>query len=663
MYLSIYCKVRKGCVGFYCERELETEHKLQYLDPLLLWPSALCLSRSPGLLNRRPGGSALCWVLAFSTTSYQQLLWTPTPSGAPTAPSAWCGLPYQISSITPSPTATPTVLTELYNSSTPSQSPTRSLEWHVWSSSSGNNCHAVHRSLSSGASLCSGTVGPSSCPILSALIRPRDLFRLLAIGMCHFLPAHHFGMACLPGPKAKIQHCLLTWIGDLFVSKSPREFYVSHFLGQILVGVYTICQQGQILISCTILIGSHLPPRHTSSCTPFVSFCYIHILCDELFHLCFISILTGSHFISVSSQFSLDHIQSLFHLNSHWITFHLCFIPILTGSRFISVSSQFSLDHVSSLFHLNSHWITFHLCFISILTGSRFISVSSQFSLDHIQSLFHLNSQWIIFHLCFISILTGSHFISVSSQFSLDHISSLFHLNSHWITFHLCFIPILTGSRFISVSSQFSLDHVSSLFHLNSHWITFHLCFISILTGSHFISVSSQFSLDHVSSLFHLNSHWITFHLCFIPILTGSHFISVSSQFSLDHISSLFHPNSHWITFHLCFISILTGSHFISVSSQFSLDHVSSLFHLNSHWITFHLCFISILTGSRFISVSSQFSLDHISSLFHLNSHWITFTTHIYSCNPFVSFCCIRVLCDEPFHLCHHVTFTCNSVL
>ena len=28
-----------------------------------------------------------------------------------------------------------------------------SLEWHVWSSSSGNNCHAVHKSLSSGASV------------------------------------------------------------------------------------------------------------------------------------------------------------------------------------------------------------------------------------------------------------------------------------------------------------------------------------------------------------------------------------------------------------------------------------------------------------------------------------------------------------------------------
>ena len=60
---------------------------------------------------------------AFSTTSYQQLLWTPT---------VW--LP---------------VFTELYYSSTPTQS----LEWHVWSSSSGNNCHAVQRSLSSSASV------------------------------------------------------------------------------------------------------------------------------------------------------------------------------------------------------------------------------------------------------------------------------------------------------------------------------------------------------------------------------------------------------------------------------------------------------------------------------------------------------------------------------
>ena len=41
----------------------------------------------------------------------------------------------------------------------PTQSPTQSLEWHVWSSSSRNNCHAVHRSLSSGASVYECTMG------------------------------------------------------------------------------------------------------------------------------------------------------------------------------------------------------------------------------------------------------------------------------------------------------------------------------------------------------------------------------------------------------------------------------------------------------------------------------------------------------------------------
>ena len=61
--------------------ELETEQRLQYIDPSALClsrspgqyidPSALCLSRSPGLLNRRPTG-LLCWVRVFSTESCHQ---------------------------------------------------------------------------------------------------------------------------------------------------------------------------------------------------------------------------------------------------------------------------------------------------------------------------------------------------------------------------------------------------------------------------------------------------------------------------------------------------------------------------------------------------------------------------------------------------------------
>ena len=101
------CNVWKGCVGFHCERELETEQKLQYFDPHS-YGRQRCVFLVLQMLNQRPRGS-LCWVRAFSNASYQQLLWTPTHQG-PKAPSAWCGFPYHISSITPPPTVTGTTV-------------------------------------------------------------------------------------------------------------------------------------------------------------------------------------------------------------------------------------------------------------------------------------------------------------------------------------------------------------------------------------------------------------------------------------------------------------------------------------------------------------------------------------------------------------------------
>ena len=71
----------------------------------------------------------------------------------------------------------------------------RPLLWNgmFWSSSSGNNCHAVLRSLSSGASVC--TVGFYPCPILSAKLAHAN-------GICTSVV---FGMACLAGSEVNIQ--------------------------------------------------------------------------------------------------------------------------------------------------------------------------------------------------------------------------------------------------------------------------------------------------------------------------------------------------------------------------------------------------------------------------------------------------------------------------
>ena len=97
--LTLLQGFEKGYSGFSRERELQTEHNWNILTPNV-WPSALCLSRSPGLLNRRPRAHSARWWLSLlhliSVFSGPQLI------RAQMAPLAWCGFPYHISSITPS---------------------------------------------------------------------------------------------------------------------------------------------------------------------------------------------------------------------------------------------------------------------------------------------------------------------------------------------------------------------------------------------------------------------------------------------------------------------------------------------------------------------------------------------------------------------------------
>ena len=79
-----------------------------------------------------------------------------------------------------------------------------SLEWPVWSSSSGNNCHPVQRSLSSGASAYESIMGLFST--LSHFISqfPPTRFPLItATRMCHFLLVHHLEWHFWPGQKVK----------------------------------------------------------------------------------------------------------------------------------------------------------------------------------------------------------------------------------------------------------------------------------------------------------------------------------------------------------------------------------------------------------------------------------------------------------------------------
>ena len=128
-----------------CERELETEQNCNILTSPAPPDIAVCLSRSPGLLNRWPGGPALCCVLLSLQHHFSKSLISK--------------LGYII--IQRSLNLFPLMANRICHFR-------RLWNGMFWSSSSGNNCHAVHRSLISGASLCDGTMAFLPYPILSA---------------------------------------------------------------------------------------------------------------------------------------------------------------------------------------------------------------------------------------------------------------------------------------------------------------------------------------------------------------------------------------------------------------------------------------------------------------------------------------------------------------
>ena len=121
----------------------------------------------------------LCWLSLLRLI--QQLLWTPTYQGLQEPLRPGLAFPTTSRLYNSNCNCLTSVLTELYNSSTSAQSPTRSLEWLVWSSSRGNNCHAVNRSLSSGASVYECTMGILACPILLANFSQRDFLSYLPL--------------------------------------------------------------------------------------------------------------------------------------------------------------------------------------------------------------------------------------------------------------------------------------------------------------------------------------------------------------------------------------------------------------------------------------------------------------------------------------------------
>ena len=172
--------------------------------PPLLWPSTLCLSRSPDAQPEALG--PLCWVMAFFTASYQQLLWSQNSIGVPEGPFGRVGfyLPHLVS---PSPTLLQLPWLLSWLSYIIVQRPLdRPLD--LWNRMFDRHQVEITVMQFTGHSL----------PVRQSMSVPWEFFTsshfisqfpptrfplITAIRMCHFLPVHHLEWHFWPGQKPK----------------------------------------------------------------------------------------------------------------------------------------------------------------------------------------------------------------------------------------------------------------------------------------------------------------------------------------------------------------------------------------------------------------------------------------------------------------------------
>ena len=149
----LYCKGSKRVTQGLRVRGCWRPNRTEIFWHPLLWPSTLRLSRSPDAQQEALGSTLLGAGFLYCILSATSLV-LKLHRGSRGSPRPDVAFP-TTSRLPPTPTGLELPLDFCLDCVTP----TRSLKSHVWSSSSGNNCHAVHRSLSSCASVYECTMG------------------------------------------------------------------------------------------------------------------------------------------------------------------------------------------------------------------------------------------------------------------------------------------------------------------------------------------------------------------------------------------------------------------------------------------------------------------------------------------------------------------------
>ena len=215
LYLSLYCKGSKRVTQGLRVRGSCRPNITAIFWPPNLWPSAMCLSRSPGLLNRRPKTHSAGWWLSLlhliSIFPGPQLIMAPSPIQPGVA------LPTTSRLIPTVCNSTGTWLPSWLRYIIIQRPHDRPL--NLW-----NRMFNRHQ-----AEITVMQFTGHSLPVHQSMSVPWEFFSsshfisqfpptrfpiITAIRICHLLPVHHLGMAFLAGSKSQntANICDLVWL-------------------------------------------------------------------------------------------------------------------------------------------------------------------------------------------------------------------------------------------------------------------------------------------------------------------------------------------------------------------------------------------------------------------------------------------------------------------
>ena len=216
-------------------------------------------------------------------------------------------------------------------------------------------------------------------------IRPRDLFRLLAIGMCHFLPVHHFGMGVCSGRRSIYNIAIHPSVYPPQSVHIHLSIYLSLFKSMcVYIFVFLPCEHLTLYLLSSVL-------SHKRFCLLFLyhsSLFFFSVSCTSMYIRVYIYLFSVRRSVSRTlavgifsvSLFCFRHFSAVSSVLTEYCLPLPTYINLCSSTQYISICLLIS-TYISQTAHLSCFNRSISVCYsLFLLLNNLPLIYSNQLS-------------------------------------------------------------------------------------------------------------------------------------------------------------------------------------------------------------------------------------------------------------------------------------------